>query len=111
MATSTKNIIIGNFHADKNELDEPDEFDELFLLIFGLVIFEKTFIFPFFDRFALFLFVFDDIKLFAKGAIEFTVVVAAVFAKSETEFNAEGSVSVAKSETEFNAPTVADGTV
>ena len=53
----------------------------------------------------------DGIRLFAIGATEFIVVVAALFAKSETELNADGTVSVAKSETEFKAPNVADGTV
>jgi hypothetical protein len=57
----------------------------------------------------------DGIRLFARGATEFIVVVAALFAKLDTEFKApivaDGTVSVAKSETEFKAPIVADGTV
>jgi len=78
---------------------EFDEFDELFLL--G-VTFEKIFIFEFafvLDVLVLFafpLFVENCNKLFAIGATEFAVFVAA-------EFKALGTVWVAKSVTEFIA--------
>jgi len=110
MATRTKKTITG-----KNQPEAADDVE--FLLTFEDVIFEKTFAFLFAETF-LFLFaefVENGIRLFAIGATELSVVVAAEFAKLETELRAlvaaAGTVSVAKSETELRALTAALGTV
>ena len=106
IAIIRRSIIIGNVQPD---IDDFDEFDELFLFIFIFVTFVKTFAFllAFLLVFVFPLFVEKGIKLFAIGAAELIVVVAAF----TTEFSAPGTVSVAKSETEFSAETVAFGTV
>jgi hypothetical protein len=108
MATIRRSMIIGNVQPD---IDDFDAFDELFLFILIFVTFVKTFALAFLLAFLLALafplFVEKGIKLFAIGATELTVVVAAF----TTEFSAPGTVSVAKSETEFSAETVAFGIV